>query len=80
MLRAARRAVLFHAQMAKEKRLTRALLSHRAIPVPVSREGRAKLLRRHPRPLDLCREPAPGCLLRVRPRELAVECSSDFDS
>lgn len=65
---------------AQAKHLTSALLAHQAIRVQVSREGRAKLLERQPRPLGLCQEPLPGSLLRARPRALAVGYSSDFGS
>jgi len=67
-------------QMPTAKRLTRMALLRPVIRLPVSRESQAKLLERPPRLLDLCREPAPGFQLRVRPHESAVECSSDFDS
>jgi hypothetical protein len=73
---AALRACLFQAQTVT--RLTRALLSHQALRVPVCHEGRAKLLDRQPRLLDPCLRPVPGCLPRVRQREWAGQRSSDF--
>ena len=75
---AAHRVGLFHAQMVMAKRLTRALLLHRALRVLVCREGRAMLPARAPRLLDSCRELAAGCLLRARQHELAAERSLDF--
>ena len=50
----------------------------RNLRVPVFREDQAKLPDRHPRPLDLCQQPAPGCLPRARRRESAAERSLDF--
>ena len=61
-------------------RLARALLLHRALRVPVYREGRAKLRRHQARPQDLCLHLAPGCPPRAQRRELAAERSLDFRS
>jgi hypothetical protein len=73
-----RLACLFHARTAK--RLTRALLLHPALRVPVCREGLAELVHHQLLLPDSCREPVQGCLLRARRHESVAERSWDFQS
>jgi hypothetical protein len=72
------RPCLFRVQTARAKRLTRAVLTHPALHVPVSREDRAKLRFHQPRLPALFRHQAPGCLPRVQRRALAAARSLDF--
>lgn len=64
-------ACLSHAQTAS--RLTKALPCHQGLRVPVSREGRAKLLDQVLHLLDLCQRPDQDCLLRAQQHGLAAE-------
>ncbi|HEU0039396.1 MAG TPA: hypothetical protein VFR76_08990 [Verrucomicrobiae bacterium] len=75
---AARPACLFRVQMGTAKRLTRAPVLLPARCDRLCHADQAYLPARDPRPLDLSREPAPGCPLRAPQHELAAEHSLDF--